>query len=78
VLWFVYEVIGINPRFFALSVFIRIFAVSLLPKSKPNTGHHVTNIDNVEDESSEASQVILSLLRVFLKDIVEQELERLV
>jgi len=51
------------------------FAVIHKTEVKPEAGHHVTYVDNNENKTSKAAQVILSLLGIFLKSTMKQELE---
>ena len=59
------EVIGISPRLGAVFLGFTSFwdnAFRSEPNNEPDTGHDVTQVDNVQDETGKAGKIVLSLL----------------
>lgn len=81
-LQFTGEVVGIDPGlgaiFFLTHLFalgINIHTIFLETEPQPDTGHHMTDINDDEDEASETTEIVLSLLRVLLEGTVKEELQ---
>ena len=61
------EIAVINPGLDAVG--FSTGAVLELSEIKPEASHHVTNVDDVEDETGEACKIILSLLGILFSSI---------
>lgn len=62
--WLAIETFSIDPRL--STILLTIIAGLEHSKDKPDTGHEMTCVDDVQNETGETCQIILSLLWVFL------------
>ena len=77
---FAVKIISKDPRLSA--IFLKLtcgsifsLAVLLETKPQPNTGHHVTYVNDNEDKTGKATQIVLSLLGVLLEGTVKEKLQ---
>jgi len=88
VITLVTEVISVSPRLSA--VLLHVVAISIVvivrwvesairskSNNEPDTSHDVTQVNDVQNETSETRQVILSLLWVFLEHTLQKKVERI-
>jgi len=76
------EVVGIDPGLRTIIFLTRTipfcvnsFAIFLETEPQPDTGHHMTDVNDYENEASETTEIVLSLLRVLLEGTVKKELQ---